>query len=250
MKKGGKGPWVPGDGGPGLCSEILTLDTLEEHERKCPKAPVLCRYPGCGAEICREEVAAHEAEFLNQHLDLAMERLRLSEQELRRSEERHELTRRELEAERRLRLHAEARAGGSGGLAAAAHFLPGQRAISASLDKTLKIWRVEDGECLATLEGHKGPVQAVAVLPGGDRIVSASCDKTLKVWRVADGACELTMEGHEYWVNAVMILPRHRAIVSASDDCSIRFVAHADGRVHPHTRRSRRPGLGCRCAAM
>ena len=38
-------------------------------------------------------------------------------------------------------------------------FPDGRRVVSASLDKTLKVWDVETGECLATLQGHSYPVR-------------------------------------------------------------------------------------------
>ena len=58
----------------------------------------------------------------------------------------------------------------------------GKRALSASGDKTLKMWDLQTGEALRTLEGHSGSVYAVAVTPDGKRAISASDDKTLKVW--------------------------------------------------------------------
>jgi WD40 repeat protein len=36
----------------------------------------------------------------------------------------------------------------------------GRRAVSASLDKTLRVWDLEQGEALRTLEGHDGEVWA------------------------------------------------------------------------------------------
>ena len=43
-------------------------------------------------------------------------------------------------------------------------FPDGRRVVSASNDKTLKVWDVETGECVATLEGHCVGVAASAVL--------------------------------------------------------------------------------------
>ena len=70
------------------------------------------------------------------------------------------------------------------------------RIVSGSLDMTLKVWRLADGSCEKTLQGHGDKVYCVAVLPGAERIVSGSFDKTLKVWRLADGSCEKTLQGH------------------------------------------------------
>ena len=50
----------------------------------------------------------------------------------------------------------------------------GKRAVSASGDKTLKVWDLETGVALRTLQGHSGPVTGVAVTPDGKRAVSAS----------------------------------------------------------------------------
>ena len=41
-------------------------------------------------------------------------------------------------------------------------FPDGRRVVSASWDKTLKVWDVATGECVATLEGHLGWVRHAA----------------------------------------------------------------------------------------
>ena len=64
----------------------------------------------------------------------------------------------------------------------------GRRAVSASADGTLKVWELESGRELQTLQGHTYGVNAVAVTPDGRRAVSASQDHTLKVWELESGA--------------------------------------------------------------
>jgi WD40 repeat protein len=59
-----------------------------------------------------------------------------------------------------------------------------QRAISASWDRTPKVWELGSGRELHTLTGHSDDVTAVAVTPDGKRAVSASLDRTLKVWEI------------------------------------------------------------------
>ncbi|XP_020518350.1 protein JINGUBANG [Amborella trichopoda] len=53
---------------------------------------------------------------------------------------------------------------------------------SASVDKTVRVWRISDLRCIETIEAHKAAVNAIAL--GGDGIVfTGSDDATVKVWR-------------------------------------------------------------------
>src|ERR1051325_6566231 len=56
----------------------------------------------------------------------------------------------------------------------------GQRLVSASYDKTIRLWDATNGCLLLTLEGHTGSVNSVAWSPDGQRLVSASDDKTIR----------------------------------------------------------------------
>ena len=69
-------------------------------------------------------------------------------------------------------------------------------AVSASDDKTLKVWELGSGRELRTLTGHTDMVKAVAVTPDGRCAVSASEDKTLKVWELGSGRELRTLTGH------------------------------------------------------
>jgi WD40 repeat protein len=54
-------------------------------------------------------------------------------------------------------------------------------------DETLKVWDLETGRELRTLQGHSFLVFGVAMSPDGRRAVSASGDNTLKVWDLEMG---------------------------------------------------------------
>ncbi|HWQ11222.1 MAG TPA: zinc-ribbon domain-containing protein [Roseiflexaceae bacterium] len=64
----------------------------------------------------------------------------------------------------------------------------GRRVISASGDGTIRVWDVDTGLEIHTLQGHEDHVYSVAITPDGSRIVSCSLDGTIKVWDAATGA--------------------------------------------------------------
>ena len=92
----------------------------------------------------------------------------------------------------------------------------GRLAVSASEDKTLKVWDIESGCELRTLRGHSEAVTAVSLNADGRLAVSASEDKTLKVWDVESG-CELrTLQGHSNAVRGVALTADGNRAVSAA----------------------------------
>ena len=115
-------------------------------------------------------------------------------------------------------------AGHSSWVWSVAVFPDGRHIVSASVDKTLKVWDVAAGACVATLEGHSSSVYGVAVFSDGRRIISGSGDGNLKLWGVAPVSVDLsklvelrTLEGHSNWVRCgvhctcVMICLRRRS---------------------------------------
>ncbi|KAI1315081.1 hypothetical protein EDD11_001323 [Mortierella claussenii] len=67
--------------------------------------------------------------------------------------------------------------------------------VSASGDKTIKIWSFETGECLRTLEGHARGIACIQF--EGNLIVSGSSDRSIKIWDIARGECVKTLVGHD-----------------------------------------------------
>src|SRR4029077_13129834 len=63
----------------------------------------------------------------------------------------------------------------------------GTRALSASRDRSVRLWDVPGRRLLHTLEGHRGGGWCVAVSPAGRRAVSSSDDRTIRVWNLETG---------------------------------------------------------------
>ena len=56
-----------------------------------------------------------------------------------------------------------------------------QHALSGSVDKTVKLFNVNDGAVLRTFKHHTSGVNCLALLPDGLRFVSGSADKTARI---------------------------------------------------------------------
>src|SRR5207302_208750 len=60
----------------------------------------------------------------------------------------------------------------------------GKRALSGSMDHTMRLWDVGTGRQLHLFEGHAASLCCVALAPDGRTALSGSWDKTLRLWRV------------------------------------------------------------------
>jgi len=67
--------------------------------------------------------------------------------------------------------------------------------VSASGDRTLKVWDLDEGRLRRTLAGHTNRVSVVTVTSDGRAAVSASYDHTLKVWDLARGILLTSFHG-------------------------------------------------------
>lgn len=81
---------------------------------------------------------------------------------------------------------------------------------SASQDKTVKVWSVQEGEVQGILRGHRRGVWTVQFSPAGmpamqgedgpvtskGLVLTGSGDKTAKLWSLSDYTCIRTFEGH------------------------------------------------------
>lgn len=60
----------------------------------------------------------------------------------------------------------------------------GRLLASGSKDRTVRLWRVENGELLRKLEGHTNEVYSVAFSPDGRLLASGSWDDTVRLWGI------------------------------------------------------------------
>ncbi|ORY76904.1 WD40-repeat-containing domain protein [Leucosporidium creatinivorum] len=97
----------------------------------------------------------------------------------------------------------------------------GQFALSASWDKTLRLWDLNTGLTTRRFVGHTSDVLSVSFSADNRQIVSGSRDRTIKLWNTL-GECKFNIqeEGHTEWVSCVRFSPNplNPVIVSAGWD--------------------------------
>lgn len=101
----------------------------------------------------------------------------------------------------------------------------GKFAVSASQDKTGKIWRIENGVCLYTLNKHEKPLNALALTPDGMKIATGAGDGNIMIWDTNNGKCLNTIKVKAKYnlpgITALAITPDGRQIISGSKDSTI-----------------------------
>ncbi|KAF8815814.1 WD40 repeat-like protein [Phlegmacium glaucopus] len=100
----------------------------------------------------------------------------------------------------------------------------GQRIISGSSDKTVRVWNATTGVMEGgPFTGHTGVIHSVAISQDGQWIVSGSYDTTIRVWNITTGVMEGSpFTGHTGGVFSVAFSRDGQRIVSGSADSTIR----------------------------
>ena len=91
----------------------------------------------------------------------------------------------------------------------------GRRVVTASEDKTARVWDAATGQALSPPLTHQGMVMQATFSPDGRRVVTASEDKTARVWDAATGQALSPPLTHQGEVSAGDVQPgrpprRHR----------------------------------------
>ncbi|KAK3282636.1 hypothetical protein CYMTET_9633 [Cymbomonas tetramitiformis] len=94
----------------------------------------------------------------------------------------------------------------------------GQWIVSASFDKSVKLWDGATGKFITSFFGHIAPVYQVAWSADSRLILSGSKDSTLKIWEVRTRKLKMDLPGHEDEVYSVDWSPNGWRVCSGSKD--------------------------------
>lgn len=103
-------------------------------------------------------------------------------------------------------------------------FSPDSKLVAAAgADRAIRIFKVETGEAVATIEDHADWIFDIAFSPDGKRLASASRDKTSKVFDVEKKESLVTFPGHAETVYSVAFAPDGKSIATSGGDSQIRI---------------------------
>ena len=99
----------------------------------------------------------------------------------------------------------------------------GKYVLTASLDKTAKLWDVNTGNVLQTFTGHTAQVNSVAFSPDGKYVLTGSRDKTARLWDVQSGNKVREFTGHTDTITKVGFSLDGTYVLTASLDGTARI---------------------------
>jgi WD40 repeat protein len=99
----------------------------------------------------------------------------------------------------------------------------GEHVAAAGSDRAVRVWEVETGKLLATIDDHADWILGLAFSPDGRLLATASRDKTSKVFRWATKETLATFAGHADTVFAVAFTPDGRRVATGGGDASVRI---------------------------
>jgi len=109
----------------------------------------------------------------------------------------------------------------------------GKYALTASGDKTARIYEVSSGKDLLVLSGHTDRVISAVFSPDGKYVLTASYDSTARIYDAASGQKVHELSGHTDRVNSAVFSPDGNYILTVCIDNTTRIYEMLSGK-EPH----------------
>lgn len=113
--------------------------------------------------------------------------------------------------------------GHTASIASVAFSPDGNLVASGSVDNTMRLWRVDQGQLLRTMQGHPFPILSLEFTPNGANLITGSMDGQIRIWQVSNGSLVRGVVAHAGWVNSLDVSSNGAMIVSGSDDFTVRL---------------------------
>jgi eukaryotic-like serine/threonine-protein kinase len=100
----------------------------------------------------------------------------------------------------------------------------GDRLVTASWDKTVRVWDAQTGvEALKLKHFNTARIWSAAVSPDGKLLAAAGAERTIWLWNLESGNIIRELRGHGATINHLAFHPNSRHLASASDDRTVRL---------------------------
>lgn len=94
----------------------------------------------------------------------------------------------------------------------------GKRALIATRDRELRLWRLENLRTERSFKGLRIPASAIAVTPDGSTIAAADAQGQIQLWNAANGQSLGYFQGHTGKVTALAFSPGYKQLASVGED--------------------------------
>ena len=108
----------------------------------------------------------------------------------------------------------------------------GEFAVTGGRSKNaLYLWDVKSGKLVSTFEGHKDLVYSFSFSSNGKRILSSSYDNTVKLWSTKKGKLLHSFNSSSYLANASFSPNRNRILTTSQGDTSLNLWKARNGKL-------------------
>lgn len=101
--------------------------------------------------------------------------------------------------------------------------------LSASADKSIRLWSLDTWQCMVVYKGHDRPVWDLRWGPFGHYFVTGSSDRTGRLWVTDQSRQQRFFVGHDQDVDCVCFHPNSAYVFTASSDRTVRMWAITTG---------------------
>jgi len=114
-------------------------------------------------------------------------------------------------------------AGHTGAVTSVAFSPDGEYALTASSDKTLRLWDISTSREIRIFKRIKDYITSVAISQNGKYALTGSDDKIIRLWDISEGSQIRDFTGHTGAVTSVAFSPDDECAIAGSDDKTLRL---------------------------